>query len=38
MNAAQRRYLRALRTLAKVRTLNVTVQVNMARFQQVNNG
>jgi hypothetical protein len=27
MNAAQRRYVCALRTLAKVRTLNVTVAV-----------
>lgn len=34
LNAAQRRYLRALRTLSNVREMNVTVQINTAKFQQ----
>lgn len=36
LSAAQRRYLRACETLARVRRLNVKIQVNMANQQIVN--
>jgi hypothetical protein len=37
LDAAQRRFLRALRSLANVRKMNVTVQINAAKHQQIAN-
>jgi hypothetical protein len=37
LDAAQRRFLRALRSLANVRKMNITVQINAAKHQQIAN-
>ena len=38
LSTTHRRYMRSLRTLTKVRHMNITVQINTADVQQVNNG